>query len=134
MCRRVGFTFTFTFTFAFTFTFTFAFTFTFTFTFTFDITEARASFGTYPYPPIVWVGGAHGTIARARSGLRSGDLGFGGTPRERDRARELEILLSKKPLAFYEIGSSIGGDNSLSLATNSILNHFRLRAYLTHKK
>ena len=31
--------------------------------------------------------------------------------RERDRARE--ILLSKKPLAFYEIGSSIGGHNSL---------------------
>ena len=29
--------------------------------------------------------------------------------REREREREREILLSKKPLAFYEIGSSIGG-------------------------
>jgi hypothetical protein len=39
-------------------------------------TEAVPRPGTYPYPPIVGVGGAHGTIARARSTLRRGDLGL----------------------------------------------------------
>ena len=37
--------------------------------------EAEASPGSYPYPHIVRAGGAYGTIARARSCLRSGDLG-----------------------------------------------------------
>jgi len=32
--------------------------------------------------------------------------------REREREREREILLSKKPLAFYEIGSSIRGNGA----------------------
>ena len=50
--------------------------------------EAESSPGTHPYPPIARVGGTHGTIARARSVLRSGDLGFGVTPRERDIARD----------------------------------------------
>ena len=40
-------------------------------------TEAVPRPGTYPYPPIVGVAGAHGTIARARSTLRRGDLGVG---------------------------------------------------------
>jgi hypothetical protein len=71
------------------------------------LNEAEASPGTHPYPPIVRAGGAHGTIARAGSRPRRGDLGFRRKPGERDRARE--ILLSKKPVAFYEIGSSIGG-------------------------
>ena len=50
--------------------------------------EAESSPGTHPYPPIARVGGTHGTIPRARSVLRSGDLGFGVTPRERDIARD----------------------------------------------
>ena len=52
--------------------------------------EAELSPGTHPYPPIVRVGGTHGTIARARSVRRSGDLGFGPKPRKRDIARERE--------------------------------------------
>ena len=35
----------------------------------------------------VGVGGAHGTIARARSALHIGDLGFEGKPRERETSR-----------------------------------------------
>ena len=38
--------------------------------------EAESRPGTHPYPPIARVGGTHGTIARARSVLRSGDLGY----------------------------------------------------------
>ena len=39
--------------------------------------EAPWSVGSYLYPNICGVGGAHGAIPRARSELRSGDLGCG---------------------------------------------------------
>ncbi len=55
----------------------------------YESNERAASPGTHPYPPIVRVGGAHGTIARARGTLRRCDLGFGAVIHERDRARQL---------------------------------------------
>ena len=39
--------------------------------------EAPWSLGSYLYPNICGVGGAHGAIPRPRSELRSGDLGCG---------------------------------------------------------
>ena len=58
--------------------------------------QAETSPGTHPYPPIVRVGGTHGTIARAWFNLRRGDLGFGGSARERDRARERDSSFEKR--------------------------------------
>ena len=40
---------------------------------------------------------------------------------ELEREREREILLSKKPLAFYEIGSSIFVDGSVAYQIESFL-------------
>ena len=56
------------------------------------------------------VAGAHGTNIRGgreRAGKIFKFFRFFERERQRNRAREREILLSKKPLAFYEIGSSI---------------------------
>ena len=77
------------------------------------LTRARPGPGNVITHPHVGVAGAHGTNARGRC-ERAGELSriFGFQKRERHKDRAREILLSKKPVAFYEIGSSIGVDAS----------------------